>query len=302
MLPDPSTVPSIQPEAVASAGATVIDVRTPEAFSECHIPESANHCVYEVSFMQSVPEAYPDKTAAIIVYGDGAPGKADLAAVGRLRALGYESVSVLEGGLKQWKAAGLATEGTGPVESAPASGTFALDTERSKVRWVGRNLTNQHDGEVAVKSGAMEVNAEGQPVGGEVVVDMQQMTCRDIEDKSLAGYLIAHLQNADFFLAEKYPTASFKMESATPIEGASYGLPNYTVRGILNVRGQDLPLEVKALVEPVEGGYVFQSNFNFDRVALGACYGSGRLFERLGMHLVNDLVTIDVTAFFTTQN
>jgi rhodanese-related sulfurtransferase len=300
MIPDPSTRNFIKAEDLEAFQGPVVDVRTPEAFEECHLPGSVNHCVYEVAFMEDFPKAFPDKTVPVVLYGDGDPYKADLAALGRLQTLDYENVSMLLGGLSKWKALGKPIEGAGPVPVTSPAGRLALDTARSKVRWVGRNLTNQHDGEIKTAGGFMELNKHGTPIAGEVVVDLRQMTCRDIEDKTMAGALIGHLQHADFFDVANFPEASFTLKAVTPISKASYGQPNFTVKGALQARGQETTLLLQALIEPVDGGYVFQSNFNFDRVALGAVYGSGRLFERLGMHLVNDLVSIDVTAFFKT--
>jgi polyisoprenoid-binding protein YceI len=103
------------------------------------------------------------------------------------------------------------------------------------------------------------------------------MTCRDISDTTLAAVLIAHLQNADFFDVERFPEASFTLQSATPIEEATVGQPRFSVAGILSARGQSIPMTLDAIVEQSDGGLVFQANFDFDRV---------------------DLVSIDVCAIF----
>lgn len=298
MLPEPNSYRRADIEELKNGDRVMVDVRTAESFAERRIPGAVNHCVYEVAFMEEFPEAYPDRVTPIMVYGEGEPYKADLAAVGRLQALGYKDVAILEGGLSRWRGAGRETEGNGPSTDALASGTLKLDKERSKVRWVGRNLTNRHDGEVALVDGDLEL-ADGKFVGGEVTVDLRKMSCRDITDSKLAKALIGHLQNADFFEVEKYPLARFTVKRTESLKGASYGRPNYAVEGVLSARGRELELTIEALVEAVDGGYVFQANFEFDRVALGACYGSGKLFERLGMHLVNDLVSIDVLAVFS---
>lgn len=298
MPPDQNTIEFVDPGALNDAGAALVDVRTPEAHGECRIPGSVNLCVYVVDFVKNFPEAFPDREARIVVYGDGAPFKADLAAVGRLRMLGYTGVAVLEGGLSRWIAEGRPTEGPGASPAPAPSGKFTLDASATQVRWIGRNLTNQHDGTVEATDGFIELDADGRPTAGRVVVDLRRMRCRDIVDTSLAGVLIGHLQNADFFDVENFPTASFELLSAEPIPGATPGQPQYRAQGRLSARGKSVPLNLNALVEPAGDGLVFQANFDFDRVALGAVYGSGSLFERLGMHLVNDLVSIDVRARF----
>ena len=299
MLPDVNTVRFIGiDELEKSINHILVDVRSPEAFDARRLPGSINHCVYLVSFQEDFLKVYPDKSISLIVYGEGGHYSADLAAFGRLQSLDYTNVKVLKGGITKWKSAGKPTEGLGVKPKSILWGKFSLDRDRTKVRWVGRNLFNQHDGTVKATSGFLEIGKTGNPVAGVVTVDLVQMTCRDLDDPKLRDGLIAHLQSADFFDVKNHPNASFILDSARPIEGSSYGQPNYTVTGVLAVRGNELKLTIAALVELTDNGYVFQSNFNFDRVSLGASYGSGRLFEWLGMHLVNDLVSIDVQAIF----
>ena len=301
MLPPPNTYQYIDADVLPSFGGILVDVRTPEAFAEAHLAGALNFPVYQVDFLETFPEAYPDKSTAVLVYADGDPFKADLAAIGRLQYLGYTNISVLEGGLRRWLAESRSVEGTGASATSPLTGELALDAERTKVRWVGRNLMNQHNGEVAASAGYIKVDASGVPIAGKVTVDMQGMVCHDLEDSSLAAGLIGHLSNTDFFDVANHPEASFELRSASPIESATYGLPNYRVQGVLSARGLSVEIEVEAMIEPIEEGYVFQTVFDFDRTQLGALYGSGSIFERLGMHLVNDLVSMDVAAIFTVS-
>ena len=298
MLPNPDKVRYITANDLKKSDVLLIDVRLKEAFQEKRIPQSANVCVYEISFAEQVERLVGDKAAPIVVYGEGAPFKADLAAVGRLHSTGFTHVSVLEGGLGQWVEEGRPTVGEGAVHGDSPAGQLALDAEKTKVRWIGRNLTNQHDGLVEAKSGFLKIADDGELIEGEVVVDLTTLSCRDIEDSSLAGVLIGHLQNADFFEVSKYPEASFHLSSARRMPGVPCGSPNYRIIGNLCARGQEMEIELDAMVEPISEGYVFQAVFDFDRTKVGAVYGSGRFFERLGMHLVNDFVTIDVMAIF----
>ena len=88
MLPNPETAQFVAVDDLSNFDGVIVDVRTPEAYAEGHIPGTANHCVYQVDFLEKFPEAYTDKATPILVYGDGDPYKADLAALGRLEALG----------------------------------------------------------------------------------------------------------------------------------------------------------------------------------------------------------------------
>jgi rhodanese-related sulfurtransferase len=60
MIPEKETIQRIPPTDLTSTD-TLVDVRTPEAFAECHIPGSVNHCVYEVAFTTDFPKAFPDE-------------------------------------------------------------------------------------------------------------------------------------------------------------------------------------------------------------------------------------------------
>lgn len=302
MLPETETCHFLTPDQVENFEGVIIDVRTQEAYDKYHIPGVANHCVYQVDFMEKFPEAYPDKSTSILIYGDGDPYKADLAALGRLRSLGYTNVSILEGGLVKWVNEGRPSEGTGCNETSLTSQRLELNTERTKIRWTGRNLTNQHRGEVTAAGGYVDLGEDGLPTAGKVTVDLRQMVCQDIEDQGMAAMLIGHLASADFFEVESYPEASFELIQVCSIANATYGMPNYVVKGNLSARGLSVEIDIEALIEPIENGYVFQSLFSFDRTQLGALYGSGKIFEQLGMHLVNDLVSIDIAAFFVTSN
>lgn len=303
MIPNPRAEQIIAPETIDSFEGIIVDIRTPEAYSEAHIPGAGNFCVYQVDFVQKFPAAHPDKTNPILVYGDGHPFKADLAALGRLEQLGYSNVSILEGGLRRWLTESRPVVGTGtPPVAEAVQQRFDLDVSKTKIRWVGRNLFNQHDGQVSPKTGFLLLDENGLPSDGKVVVDMQKMLCCDIEDTKLANMLIEHLASTDFFETSIYPVATYTLESAEPIAAANYGKPNYQIKGTLFVRGLSIDLELEALIEPVQDGCVFQTVFNFDRTELGALYGSGRIFERLGMHLVNDLVSIDVMAVFASTD
>lgn len=279
----------------------LIDVRTREAHEECHIPGSANLCIYKTDFPEKIAEFEPDKSATIVIYGEGKPFKADLSAYASLQSQGYTNVAILEGGLSGWKQDGNDTKGTGSREGGSRAGRYALDTGKSTLRWVGRNLTNQHNGTIGLAEGRIELDGAGQLTSGMVAADMTKMACADIEDSKTAQALIGHLASVDFFDVKNHPEARFELSSASPVEGATEGTPNLRVKGRLTARGKSVPLEIAAIFAPVEDGFVFQSVFQFDRTQVGALYGSGRIFERLGMHLVNDLVSLDLTAFFKPQ-
>jgi len=63
----------------------------------------------------------------------------------------------------------------------------------------------------------------------------------------------------------------------------------------MRVRDVDVPIEFDAVSGvSVDGVLAAQATLEIDRTLWGVLYGSGSFFSKLGMHLVNDLVSIDL--------
>ncbi|MDP9292327.1 MAG: YceI family protein, partial [Verrucomicrobiota bacterium] len=93
----------------------------------------------------------------------------------------------------------------------------------------------------------------------------------------------------------KYPEGKCVITAAEPIADVSQGRPNYRIRGALTLKGIERGLDFPALIAmPSTGSKMAQANFDIDRTEWNVIYGSGRFFENLGKHLVNDLVSIQL--------
>ena len=91
---DLKTLLTEEPETV------LIDLLSQEHFASRHIPGAQNACVFQVSFLDDLAIAAPDKQVPIIVYG-ASPNSQDAAtALEKLDRAGYENVTFLEGGLE----------------------------------------------------------------------------------------------------------------------------------------------------------------------------------------------------------
>ncbi len=269
----------------------LINVMGEGCFEEERIDGSSRACVYETTFLDQVQELNADRGASIVVYGTGPDSHASQVAAEKLRAAGYTHVYDLHGGLTAWRADGYPTL-RGPASPAPQplTGTFNLDLEKSVVRWTGRNLLNHHEGTVRFTSGEIEI-ADGALVRADFHVDLQTIACADLTDSSWNAMLIRHLHDADFFDVAQWPIASFTTTTATPIIGATPGTPGYTLSGGFTLRGQTHEIDFPAAIGLSEDGTLGgQAEFDLDRTRWGAIYGSGKFFDRLGAHLVNDLV------------
>jgi polyisoprenoid-binding protein YceI len=274
-----------QPEAPA-----LLHVLPPEIFAAQHIPGSLNACVYETAFTSKVQSLLPNSAAPVVVYGAGEGSLDAQSAAERLRAADYTQISVFEGGLAAWQSAGFELAGTGQLpQSAPPHGTFKVDVALSQLRWTGCNLFNHHHGTLQMSGGVLQLR-HGELVSGEFSVDMSTMVCEDLADSAWNSMLIGHLQDADFFDVQHYPTADFHLHAVEPVAGATEGTAQWLVHGVATIRGISQPLSFPAVVAATEEGnrITAQAQLEIDRTQFGSHYGSGRLFRFLGKHVVND--------------
>jgi rhodanese-related sulfurtransferase/polyisoprenoid-binding protein YceI len=275
----------------------LLDVLPREAFDELRLPGARCACVYEVTFLDHAARAAPDRTADVVVYGSSRLSHEAADAALRLEAAGYRNVRVFRGGREAWQEAGLGFEGGAKSwVAAPPSplpdGEHTVDPARSLVEWVGRNVANRHFGTLSVARGSLRVR-DGRLDGGHVDLDMTSIAVGDLQGEH-AATLKRHLEHEDFFAVARFPEATIGLRHASPIAGATPGTPNHTVDAVATIRGRTGPLAFPATVAPFEGGVAMQAHFELDRTKWGANYGSGKLYHRLGMHLVNDAVSLGV--------
>ena len=160
---------------------------------------------------------------------------------------------------------------TGEAQEVTANGageTVALDSG-STVAWRGFKtyVQSEHLGTVNVQEGTFEV-ADGKLVGGTITIDMNSITCTDLEDEGKRGYLEGHLKSQDFFFVDSFPTAVFEIvEVLDPSEATKYS----TVTGNLTLRGTTNSITFPADVVVVEEGVKFMApTFSIDRTLWGA--------------------------------
>jgi len=280
-----------------AAGAVVVDVMTPEDFAACHVAGAYSACMYEMVFLDRIAECAPDRDTELVVYDASGTTRAAEAARERLIQAGYTAVSILKGGLAGWRSAGLPVEASdqaGLPEPKLRDGTYRIDGEKSVLEWIGRNLNNRHLGRIAIQEGSLIILG-GRLSEGSIVLDMSTISNLDLQDPAWRDMLIRHLKSDDFFAVERFPTASFRLTGWEAVEGASPEAPNGIASGELTIRDKTHPVSFPAIVAPqADGGIKAHAAFDIDRTLWNVCYGSGKLFERLGMHLVHDIISLEL--------
>ena len=278
----------------------LIDVLMEDHFRAVHLPGAINACVYEIIFLNTIAGLIPEKDQEIVVYGSSNKSLEAVTAAEKLLCAGYRDVSVLDGGIKDWKAAGYGLEGCdldmlARVDSAypPGDASYIVDCEQSVIHWFGRNRNTTHRGTVRLSSG--EISVKGSQVEGSFEINMLSIINIDLDGDPLQPDLIAHLMSEDFFLARLFPKAYFTIKSVEQVEEIPSSLPNFRVQGVFELRGLKNDIEFLATVSPLQDGEVkIEAHFDIDRTRWGVLYGSSRFFEHLGYHLVYNPISLQI--------
>lgn len=279
---------------------TLIDTLPGVHFRNVHIPQATNACVFEVNFIEQVKAINADKNARIVLYGASSRSKDAITAAEKLEREGYRQIHLLTGGIEAWRSAALRVEGEALDQPDDPQTVLALkdrsyrvDTKQSTIRWIGRNPNTTHFGNIDFASGTFTV--KDKIITGRFDIDMNSITNKSLEGDESQPVLIEHLKSDDFFLTTLFPTATFNILSAAPIEEPFLTVPNYLVNGTLELRGIKVRQDLMATVSrTAENGLAAEAHFDLDRTKWNIIYGSSRFFEYLGMHLIFDLISIQM--------
>jgi len=113
---------------------------------------------------------------------------------------------------------------------------FKVQASESKVFWTGKKLSGEHSGDISIKNGEIVLDGD-KFVSAKINIDMLSIICTDIEDANYNQKLVGHLKSDDFFSVEKFPESNFKATQFKVISGAKSGETNYTVKGMLSIKG-----------------------------------------------------------------
>jgi polyisoprenoid-binding protein YceI len=162
--------------------------------------------------------------------------------------------------------------------------SLKVDTKASKIAWVGKKVTGQHNGSVDIKKGSVMVE-KGLLTGGQFEVDMTSIKVLDLEGES-NGKLAGHLKSDDFFGVEKHPIATFTIKNVK--DGVVSG--DLTIKGITN------PLAFPADIKISKGKFTAMAkDVKIDRTLYDVRYGSGKFFDNLGDKVIYDEFILDLS-------
>jgi polyisoprenoid-binding protein YceI len=157
-----------------------------------------------------------------------------------------------------------------------------VDVAKSAVKWLGKKVTGEHTGTIALKEGTLEVNG-GKVTGGKVVIDMNSIVDTDLTDAGMNGKLVGHLKSDDFFGVTAFPTAELVI---TKVEGSNFS-GNLTIKGVTN------PTSFTATASKDGKSTVYKGTITIDRSKYNVRYGSKSFFDNLGDKVIYDEFTLD---------
>ncbi len=270
----------------------LIDLLSNSSYEEEHIKGAKNVCVYEVAFLDKMNSEYPDKDLPICIYGwNNDTGEVDRA-YNLLIGAGYSNITVLDGGLEKMRKYDDTVEKG--VEIEKLEGGFLVDTQMSTVEWIGRKIGKKHIGRILVKSGKC-IFTNGVLKGGELILDMNSISNIDL-DETYKNYLINHLKSDDFFAVDKYPEAKLVFEEIDKLNAIG-SMPNYRIKALLTIKDITKEIEFNAFIHDSEGKMIFNAHFDIDRTRWNVKYGSEVFFSKVGIHIVDDVISFDLILF-----
>lgn len=170
-----------------------------------------------------------------------------------------------------------------------------VNTDESKVSWMGKKPTGEHKGYVKLSEGELIFdNAEVK--GGSFVIDMSTITDLDLQDEGTRNKLITHLKSSDFFDIQKFPTAKFVITSVNKQKGTGTSLKTtHRVEGDLTIKGVTKKVSFDASINLLNGKFTANTPpFTINRTEWGVNYQSKSVFSGLVDQFIYDDITLSI--------
>ena len=168
------------------------------------------------------------------------------------------------------------------------AGLYNVDSENSSIEWLGKKPAGSHNGDIELSRGSIKIDEKGMISGGKFIFNMQTINCTDLEGKPKKN-IEGHLKNEDFFNVEKFPKASFTIET----------IDDQKMSGTLIIKNISNPITFNyTRTGPLE----FKAKIQVDRTLYDIKYGSKSFFSDLGDKFIDDIITITLNPIAFKKN
>lgn len=164
--------------------------------------------------------------------------------------------------------------------------TFHILKAGSSVNWTGKKVLGLHTGTIDIAGGQLDME-NGQPVSGEITIDMRSIRITDIVDPATNKQFLDHLWHEDFFAVEQHPVATLKVHRAAKEEGNLFRL-----FGDLIIKDITHPISFVAGMDVLTSYLHASGEMVIDRTQYNIRYGSGKFIPNLGDKLIYDDFTL----------
>ena len=157
-----------------------------------------------------------------------------------------------------------------------------IDLKKSWLRWKATKVTGFHEGPIKIKAASVELE-KGLIKKGQFIVDMDSLSCDDMEEGKWRTKLIGHLKSDDFFSVKKFRTAVLKINGSKALQNG-----DLKVKGDLLIKGIKKPIEF--IVKKTSLG--LKGDLTFNRTHYDIKYRSKSFFKNLGDKVIYDNVKL----------
>jgi polyisoprenoid-binding protein YceI len=134
----------------------------------------------------------------------------------------------------------------------------------------------------------------GGTVQGTIVIDMNSIANTDLTDPAWNQMLVTHLKSGDFFETPVYPTATIAIKKSKQMAEDGCGNPNVTLTADVTIKDVTREITFPASMVVEDGTLKAHAHFDFDRTLWNVKYGSWKFFKMLGMHLVDNIISLNL--------
>jgi polyisoprenoid-binding protein YceI len=165
---------------------------------------------------------------------------------------------------------------------------FEVVSAQSDINWTGKKVTGAHNGTIGIKAGSLLLD-HGKLSGGNFVIDIPSIKILDITDPATNTQFAGHLFSEDFFAADRFPEATFKI---TDIGRTHDGKD--LVTGDLTIKGITHPISFPAEVDITDRSITASGKIRVDRTKYDMKFRSGNFFLNLGDTLIYNEFELEV--------
>ena len=153
-----------------------------------------------------------------------------------------------------------------PAVANPDQG-IALEGE---ISFLGSKVTGSHTGRFNNWIGTAMIDPAGALQSLSIVVQTSDVEADFEAPNKWSKKLEAHLRDDDFFASEKHPTATFQLDTVTPLKGST-GTATHTLSGRFTIRGASKAISFPATVESLKP-FAANAEFSINRKDFGMMY------------------------------